>query len=386
MEIYHYLEPSKADWISYPGFPAGESLGDNTIWFDGSVEWFGNNEFDVAIVGVPEIRNSQRIVSENAPEQIRKWLYGLRNQSSDQIIADLGNVRGNSLKDRYLALREVVEHMENRGVVVLVLGGSQDLTVPVCGFIERAKRKLTLAVVDAFIDFNPSDEDFSDSSFLNKLITDIGKENINDLNLLGCQTYYCTDKQERFMSENHFRLERLKDLRGGNIEKFDVLLRQMEILSFDFSAIKGQAVLPSGQRMPNGFLEEEACRIFWYAGASDVLKVAGIFNMPEGNTENQSSAPLAAQICWHFLEGRGARCGDYPVRSIEDYELKVVYLDEYDQTLKFYFNPENGRWWILVPAGQKERVVPCSKEDYQAAAEQELPSVWWHYFIKNREE
>ncbi len=387
MEVYHYLEPSKPDWISYSGFSKGESLGENTIWFDGSVEWFGNNKFDTAIVGVPEIRNSQRIVSEQAPEQIRKWLYGMRNQSSDQVVADLGNIRGSSLNDRYLALREVLDFLENRGVIVLILGGSQDLTVPACGFIEKAKRKLTLAVVDAFIDFDSAGEDFSDSSFLNKLITDFGKENIEDLNILGYQTYYCSGEQEYFMSENHFRLDRLKDLRGVNIESVDVLLRQMEVLSFDFSAIKGQPVLPGGQRMPNGFSNEEACRIFWYAGASDVLKVAGIFNMPGPISGTDSSAPLAAQMCWHFLEGRGARCGDYPARSVEDYELKAVYLDEYDQTLRFYFNPENERWWVLVPAGfDNEKVVPCSKKDYQAATEQELPSTWWHYFIKYRKD
>jgi formiminoglutamase len=241
-------------------------------------------------------------------------------------------------------------------------------------------------VVDAFIDFDPSTEDFSDNSFLNMLIADFGTENIEDLNLLGCQTYYCSGKQEDFLSENYFRIDRLKDLRGGKIGNVDVLLRQMEVLSFDFSAIKGQAVLPHGHRMPNGFSEEEVCRIFWYAGASDVLKVAGIFNMPESKTGEDSSAPLAAQICWHFLEGRGARSGDYPLRPVEDYELKVVYLDEYDETLKFYFNPENGRWWVLVPAEQNERLVPCRGEDYQAATEQELPAVWWHYFIKNKED
>ncbi len=386
MEVNHYLEPLSPDWISYPGISDGETLGENIIWFDGSAEWLSKEKFDVAIVGIPEIRNCQRLVSGQAPEEIRRWLYGMRNVASQEIVADLGNIRGNSLNDRYLATSEVVEFLENRGVMVLVLGGSQDLTIPVCGFIEKTKRNLSLAVVDAFIDYDPSDEDFSESGFLNKLIADIGPERIEDINLLGTQTYFCSERQEQFLSENHFRFFRLKELRDEKIGDVEILLRQMEVLSFDFSAIKGQPVLPEKHQMPNGFSEQEACRILWYAGASDVLKVAGIFNFPESKRGESSQGPFAAQLCWHFLEGRGTRCDDYPLRPIEDYELKVVYIEEYDETLKFFYNPDNGRWWVLVPARQSGRVIPCGKEDYQMAMNQELPAVWWHYFIKNRED
>lgn len=385
MDIYNYIEPVKSTWISYPGISNEESLGGQIAWFDGTAEWFRDEDYDIAILGVPEVRNSQRAVSGNAPDLIRKWLYGMRSVSSREKIADLGNVKGNSLDDRYYAVNETVTYLEQKGVVVLLLGGSQDLTVPVCGFFHKKEKGLNLAVVDAFIDVHPRNEDFSGNAFLNKLVADFGPKNIEDLNVLGCQTYYCSEEQERFLEKNHFRLIRLKDLRDEKISSVEVFLRQTEVLSFDFSAIKGQPVLPDENSMPNGFSEQEACRIFWYAGASDGLKVAGIFNFPLPLKDGSNQGPVAAQMCWHFLEGRGARSGDYPVRPYQDYELKVVYIDEFDATLNFYHNPENNRWWIMVPSGDGERLVSCEETDYQTAMDKELPALWWHFFIKYRE-
>ncbi len=380
MEVNSYIEPSKARWIRYPGISDCESLGGAILWFDGTFNWLESTKFDIAILGVPETRNSQRTVMNDAPDVIRNWLYGMRAVSSGEQIADLGNVVGSSLNDRYFAVGELVEYLEHQGVVVLLLGGSQDFTVPVCSFMKKEQRNLRLSVIDAFADVDPGNEDFSEASFLNKIYADFGSANIDELALLGCQTYYCGEQQEKFLARHFARVARLKDLRGEKLTNVEVFLRQMDVISFDFSAIKGQPVLPGGVRMPNGFEEHEACRIWWYAGASDVLKVAGLFNMP---SVVEDEAPLAAQLCWHFLEGRGARNADYPIRPIEDYEMKAVYIDEYDETLYFYHNAYNGRWWIKVPSVKADAIVPCTEEDYDMAMNKELPDLWWHHFIKN---
>ncbi|RCW37498.1 arginase family protein [Marinilabilia salmonicolor] len=383
MEISNYIEPVKLNRVSYQGIADEETLGNDILFFDGTAQWFLDKKFDLAILGVPETRNCQRAVSSEAPGIIRRWLYGMRKISSGDVIADLGNVKGNSLKDRYIALREVAEYLEQQNVVVLVLGGSQDLTVPLCGVFPKTARKFSLTVVDSFIDLVPADDDYSEETFLNKLIADYGPENIEDLSLLGCQNYYCSSRQEQVFSDHYFRLARLKELRDENIETVEVFLRQSDVLSFDFSAIRGMPVLPGGNKMPNGFSELDACRILWYAGASDVLKITGLFNLPAGNSEGEEYGPLGAQMCWHFLEGRGARCGDYPLRSFQDYELKAVYLEEFDASLKFYHNPANGRWWLMIPYGDNERLIPCSGKDYKDAVAKELPALWWHFFMKN---
>jgi hypothetical protein len=135
--------------------------------------------------------------------------------------------------------------------------------------------------------------------------------------------------------------------------------------------------------MPNGFSNEEACRIFWYAGASDLIMLAALFNV-QPFEQNENSVPLAAQMLWHFLEGQSTRCGDYPVRSVEGYELKIVYLQQYEENLKFYHNSENDRWWITVTDNSGEKIVPCHRDDYDLALRKEIPDVWWHHFFKTK--
>ncbi|WP_010420667.1 arginase family protein [Anaerophaga thermohalophila] len=380
MEIVHYLEPLKKKWIACPGISTEASLGGQTIFFDGESAWFENNEFDVAIIGIPEVRNSTRSLIPEVPAYVRSWLYGMRRVSSGLRIADLGDIKGNGLKDRYYALSEVINYLFLKNVPVLLIGGSQDLTLPASRFLDKQEEDGNIVIVDAFLDVDPHGLDFSSSAYIHKLTEETGNK-IGDLSVLGTQLYYCSKEQEDFMDKFHFQVVRLKDLRAERIDYFEVFIRNASLLSFDFGALRGQPSLPCGGKMPNGFSEAEACRIFWYAGASDVLKVAGLFDISL-DKEDKMSQVTAAQMVWHFLEGCGAKEGDYPLKPIEEYELKAVYLEEYDETLKFYHNPANDRWWINVPDKKGGKIVPCHADDYKLALNKELPQIWWRHFIR----
>lgn len=382
VDIFHYLEPAKNAWVQYPGISGKESLGEAVSFFDGTEKWFKENKFDLAIIGVPESRNGDIRFSEKAPHPIRKWLYGMRNVSSVEQIADLGDVRGNSLDDRYQAVMEVVDFLTQKNVAVFLIGGTQDLTLPAGKFIRNNGTPSNLAVVDAFLDVDITGFDFSSSAFIHKL-ADNSDEGIENISVLGTQLYYCSEGQEQYMKDHFFPVIRLKDLRQGNIDRVEVVLRETTMLSFDFTSLGQQQGLPERGVMPNGFSNDEACRIFWYAGASDVLKVAGLYNVPVEDEDDRKTAPVAAQLVWHYLEGRAARCNDFPVRSIEEYEYKVVYIDEYDVSLHFYRNPENERWWIKVPCVSGLKIVACHQSDYQSAINKELPEVWWRHFRRS---
>ena len=381
MELIHYLQPPKKNWITCPGISTDQSLGTAVEFNDGTEEWWRRAKMDVAIVGVPEGRNSAFLNTHKGPALLRKWLYGMRNISADLRIADLGDILGNSLNDRYQALSEVVELLTKANVQVLLIGGSQELTLPASKFFRNHQRKYNIAVFDSFLDIDTTNQDFSASTFISYLLGESGG-NLDEISVLGCQVYYCSTEQETFMRNHHFPVVRLRNLRGGKIERCEVFLRDADLMSFDMSAIQGQPGYSETMLMPNGFSHEEACRIFWYAGASDNLKVAGLFNLSESEDTLATQSPLAAQMFWHFLEGHGARWRDFPYRSIEDYELKVVYLEEFDEHLSFYFNSENNRWWIKVPHPDGEKIVACHPEDYEMALEKDLPEVWWRYFLK----
>ncbi len=351
------------------------------FFFNGKSGWFQNNIMDVVLVGVPETRNSDDHASENASEIIRKWLYGMRKVSGNVQIADAGNVRGNSLKDRYQALTDVVNYFSGQNIFILLLGGSQDLTLPACQFIRNIDSKSSISIVDAFLDVDISGLEFTSSAYINKLVDDLG-EKIDDLTVLGTQLYYCSGGQEQYMNDHFFPVLRLRDLRQDNINHVEVVLRDTTLLSFDFSSIENQPALTRKGFSPNGFSNVEACRIFWYAGASDVLKVAGLFNVGVENNNEKITGPLAAQMLWHFFEGMGARGNDFPSRSVDEYEYRVVSLEEYGENLHFYHNPDNNRWWIKVPCSTGSKIVACHLNDYKQALEKELPEVWWRHFHK----
>lgn len=386
MKLFHYLQPPKQNWIAFPGISKEDSLGGAVDFYDGTEGWFRQAKIDTAILGVPEGRNSHFKSSENGPSELRKWLYGMRNTSSNVRIADLGDVLGNSLNDRYQALCEVVNALVNAGVQVLLIGGSQDLTLPASKFLQNYPDKYNIAVFDTFLDIDVIDRDFSASSFIPGIVGELG-ESLEEISVLGSQVYYCSTEQEAFMRKHHFPVIRLRQLRGQNIDQSEVALRDASVMSFDFTSVQGQPGFMEGVLMPNGFTPEEACRIFWYAGASDNLKVAALFNFGVDSDEKvkSGSGPLVAQMFWHFLEGQGARWRDFPLRAIDDYELKVVYLDEYDEHLNFFFNSENKRWWIKVPHPSGEKIVACHPDDYKMALEKELPEVWWRFFLKTKE-
>jgi hypothetical protein len=386
VELFHYLQPPNKNWIAYPGISKKQCLGEVVDFNDGTEEWFRRSKIDVAILGVPEGRNSNFTDSEKGPAELRKWLYGMRNISSNVRVADLGDVLGNSLNDRYQALEEVVGMLVGKGVQVLLMGGSQDLTFPASKFLQNYPDKYNIAVFDAFLDIDVLSQDFSASSFIPKMVDDIG-DKLEEISVLGSQVYYCSTEQEAYMRNHHFPVFRLRQLRGQNIDQCEVVLRGASVMSFDFSSIQGQPGFKDNMLMPNGFTPEEACRIFWYAGASDHLKVSGLFNLKidSETKDSSSSAPLIAQMFWHFLEGQGNKWRDFPLRAIEDYELKVVYLEEYGENLNFFYNSENERWWIKVPHPTGEKIVACHSDDYKLALDKELPEVWWRFFLKTNE-
>jgi hypothetical protein len=114
------------------------------------------------------------------------------------------------------------------------------------------------------------------------------------------------------------------------------------------------------------------------------MGVIGLFNLPVGS-DHPHSVSVGALMIWHALEGTATRCGDYPYRSLEEYEYKAVFLDDYDENIRFYHNPENDRWWLKVPWYEGTRVVSCHASVYEEALRKEIPEIWWMYYLKTKD-
>ncbi|MCK4750820.1 MAG: hypothetical protein KAT15_27370, partial [Bacteroidales bacterium] len=70
------------------------------------------DQFDLALIGVPEDRNATVPGSAASPDQVRSHLYQLFRVNPKLKIIDLGNLTcGYTIQDTYFALRDVLLEM-----------------------------------------------------------------------------------------------------------------------------------------------------------------------------------------------------------------------------------------------------------------------------------
>ncbi len=382
MEIVHYLEPAEKVWDSVPGIRNNECLGNFVNFFQGNENWFRNFNINLVIIGVPEDRNGfdNRCCSKS-PYEIRKSLYGLNGWGNESIIGDAGNIRGKGLNDRYQALKEVMEWFLQNNATVIVLGGTQDITLPVYRALSGFQKDITMVIGDAMIDLDVANQDFSSRSWINKIFEESGGA-LGDLTVMGPQKYLISLSQENFFQENYFEILRLGEIRGTGINKTEIPLRDCTIVSLDLRMCSGQYQINDRIRSPHGVEHFEACQISRYAGLSDQLKVFGLFEAGVEDKNGLQNIALASQMVWYFIDGFLSRYKDFPIRKLEEYKYYVVHLEEFNEGLKFYQNQINGRWWMEVPSENGFRVVACDIQDYRKALRKELPEKWWRFFLK----
>lgn len=383
MDIIHYFEPYKGVVQSLPGVTAEEALGSQVLFYKGQSDWFVNFSGKVVIIGVPEARNStDNRGCAHAPDAIRAYLYAFSGFSEQAAIGDAGNIRGNSLNDRYQALQETITFFNQRGVVVLVLGGSQDLTVSVVKGLLKLNPEIpvNIAIGDARLDIDPNGEDFSSQSWLSYLIKGFNRS-IGDLVVFGTQKYLVSNNQDAFLSERFFEMIRLGELRGENISQVEIPIRDARIVSMDFRMIKGQPQLAAPISSPHGLEPYDACRIMRYSGMSNLVEVAGIFDTPVESGHEVNSV-LAAEMAWHFIDGFYGRYMDQPDEEAGLYKKYVVPVEGMDEPLLFFRNTGNERWWFKAPLGASTEVAACSRDDYRQSLRNEVPAKWWRLFMR----
>ena len=341
------------------------------------------SSYNIAVIGVCDARNSYNKSCSKAPDQIRRSLYGLADFSGNINILDLGNLRGKTINDKYQLLEDVVYDLMECNVLPLVIGGSQDYTLPLARAVKRHKRYYRLAVVDCKVDWVRPDKDFSSTGFLGLLCGE-DRSVPEDLSIVGCQKYLISADQFDQLRNHSFDFLRLGEIKQKGIKIVEPWMRDADLISFDINAIRQSDLPVRFESGPNGFFADEACQIAWYAGVSDQLKVFGLFELGIGEPDDCINPMVAAQVLWHLLEGYSLRCKDYPVKEIEDYRQFIVHLDEYGVDMKFYNNPDNDRWWVEVPGMESNVIIACDRNDFELASGREIPDKWFR-FLKKKE-
>src|SRR5690606_26794109 len=129
MDISVFFKPSLfRESLSTEFYP--EQLIHHVAFFEGDMEELKDKK--IAIIGVKEGRAGlDNTTCSDAPDEIRKWFYKLYRFDEKINIIDLGNIeQGNEIRDTYYALNQTCQVLLKKGIVPVIIGGSQDLTYP----------------------------------------------------------------------------------------------------------------------------------------------------------------------------------------------------------------------------------------------------------------
>ncbi|MBL4592217.1 MAG: formimidoylglutamase [Flavobacteriales bacterium] len=363
----------------------------NDHQFANTIEFYNNQniaDFNIAIIGVGEERNSNNEGCATAPNHVRKYLYRLIGFKTTTKIIDLGNLKiGATVDDTYFALSSILEDLLKQNVLPIIIGGSQDLTYANFLAYKNLEQTVNLVAIDSKFDLGEADEELSSTNFLTKIILHQPNYLFNYSNI-GYQSYFIDKEQIDLISKLYFDSYRLGQVQK-NIEEVEPIVRNADILSFDISAIRQSEAPGNRNASPNGFYGEQACQISRYAGMSDKLTSVGFYEInPELDTNGQT-AHSVAQMIWYFIDGYNNRKNDFPVGSRKTYLKYMVNIQDGKNEVVFYKSDKSERWWMDVPYPAHNKIkyerhllVPCSYDDYKTACNNEVPNRWWQTFQK----
>ncbi len=328
------------------------------------------DEADVVIVGCGEQGGLHESASfSQAPDAIRKELYQLYQWHPEIRIADAGNIlQGATTSDTRAALRLVLQELHDAGKIVIILGGSHDLTMQQYEAFSTRNQLIDAVIADAWIDLDES-EILSNRSFLMDMLT--AQPNfVRHYTHLGFQSYFVQPRMLETLDKLRFDFIRSGSLRE-NLEEAEPALRAADLFSIDLNVVRFSDAPANTQGSPNGLFGDEACTLTRYAGMATRLSSLGIYGYEPKADVHQMSAKLIAQMIWYFVEGLVLRRQEAPLSDRSEFSEFIVRSSAHD-TL-FLKSRRSRRWWMQMSDGT---LVPCTYNDYLAASSNEIPERW----------
>ena len=388
MDLSLYFDPVT---ISSLHIPDAESLTDRLLYRvmmynpEASVNI---EEADIAIVGVPEVRNAwQNPSCSLAPDEIRRQFYQLYAWRKDVRIIDLGNLRlGQSVEDTYHAVSEVVAFLVENNVIPVILGGSNDLAFANYRAYEMMERVANVVSIDSCFDLGNENQPIRSDAYVNKMVLQQPNFLLNYANI-GFQSYMNSPESVTMMESLFFETYRVGLLRR-NLEEVEPIVRNADMVSLDISAVRRPDAPGCPHNSSNGFYGEEICQIAKFVGLSDKLSSFGIYEYDPTLDFNNQTSQLIAHILWYFVEGFLFRQSEGHFKNKKDYRQFNISVTGALEEMVFFNSKKSDRWWVIVPMYQKGKdqvqnyYLPCSRRDYQLACEDKISDRWWRTYHK----
>ena len=345
MNLHDYFDPVSLERPEFHHLSEKAVLCRNIDIYTPDNEIKNISRYNIALIGIPEDRNASIKGSANAPDLIRNELYQLFRLDHELKIIDLDNLKpGNAVQDSYFALRDVTLELLDQNLILVLMGGSQDLTYGTYLAFEKMESLFSFATVDSRLDMGIISDEVSPDTYLIPILSR-KKELLYNYTNLGHQKYLVDWQDFEFLNQQFHDTIRLGDIRA-NISITEPIIRDAGFVSFDLNAIRQSDAPGCLNPSPNGLYSEEACQISLYAELSNKLTSFGIFNLiPEHDAHGQT-AHLAAQMIWYFLEGVSQRKLETPAGRSTLFKKFIVSMSQTRQDIVFYKSNDTERWWI----------------------------------------
>jgi arginase family enzyme len=329
------------------------------------------SEADIVIIGCTEQRGAGLMHANSAADSIRTELYNLYYWHHDIRLADLGNVRtGKTVADTYAALKMVLQELSEEGKLVVILGGSHDLTLAQYQQFADQKQQIEAVGVDAVIDIN-IESPYKSEKFLLELLT-AEPNYMGHYSHLAFQSYFVHPRMLETMDKLRFDCYRVGAVRE-RIEEAEPAIRGSHIFSFDINAIAA-AYAPANVFTPNGLTGEDACILMQYAGMSTHMRTIGIYGFrPEQDRDTLTSRQIS-QMLWYLMDGRSRGLREAHIDERDAFNEFHTTFSDVDTV--FLQSKRTGRWWMQLP---DKKFIACSYKDYQIAAANEYPERWMRH-------
>lgn len=387
MELCTYFEPIDTEIVDFQSQEFRPMLGDDIVAFTEHGRFPELDEARIVLLGVKEDRGSvDNRGCAAAPDPIRHYLYRLAKPHADMHIVDLGNMApGAEQRDSYFALIEALHQLIEKGLTVVILGGSDDLVFPIYKAYEVLGRVINICSVDSRFNLEGGEE-INSRNYLQHIILQQPNYLFDYMNV-GYQTYFVGQEMVQLMEELKFSTRRLGEVQM-KMENAEPLIRYSDVVTVDISAVRQSDAPANAAPSPHGFYGEQLCQLARFAGMSDKASCMAFFEMNPSRDHNGQTAHMLAHAIWFFIEGFFYRQNDFPHRDKQFYKRFTVELREHGLDIIFYKSMKSDRWWMEVPCDDTERrerylrhtLIPCSYSDYQRAMENEIPEIWWHYY------
>ena len=359
-----YFSPVKFEIIDYVNKLDNNQLG-SKLKINGRDNLNSFESLDIVIFSVNEYRfNSAIRKSFNANKDFRKKLYSLYYGNWDLNIYDFGDLEnGNLVSDTQFALSKILEFFSKNKILVITIGGSQNLLFDIYSSLKETLQKINLVSVDNKIDFSNNNE-----SFLHKIIMDENNKLANFSNI-GYQKHLTSVPENKLLDKMYFESINLGKIKS-NIAEAEPVLRDSDIVSFNINSVKA-GELNNAHHYTNGLSSYELCSLSRFSGLSSRVNIVSYFE----NWDLSIMNSLLAESTWYVIDGYATRINENPLNESNDFIYYHIELDNYK--FKFYRSKLSDRWWVEFLNDEiisiEKDIISCTFDDYNNCKNSVIP-------------